>query len=317
MIDISVVIPVYNEEENVARLHSVLKEVMDGTGLTYEIIFVDDGSRDSTGEILEKLQRDDPRLVVISLRRNFGQTAAISAGFDHSRGGVIVTLDGDMQNDPKDIPRLWHEIQECDVVSGWRAERKDPFLSRRVPSAIANWLISWVTGVKLHDYGCTLKAYRKEVVDNIRLYGEMHRFIPAIASWMGVRIKELKVAHHPRRFGRSKYGLGRTVRVLLDLLTVKFLLGYSTKPVQVFGPMGLLVGGAGFLISLYLTLLKIITGAEIGGRPLLLLAVLFIILGGQLILMGLLAEMLVRVYFESQGKSTYVVKRVLGRGDER
>ncbi len=310
-IELSVVIPVLNEEENLPRLYHPLKEALEGMGVAYEIIFVDDGSSDGTPSTLEKLHQDDPDLLVISLRRNFGQTAALSAGFDQARGEVIVTLDGDLQNDPGDIPMLWREVQDCDVVSGWRSPRRDPLLTRRVPSRIANWLISVVTGVKLHDYGCTLKAYRSEVVKNIRLYGEMHRFIPAIASWMGVRMKEVKVTHHPRRYGKSKYTASRTIKVLLDLLTVKFLLGYSTKPAQIFGPMGMAVGGAGALICLYLTLLKLFANQRIGDRPLLILGVLFIILGTQLLLMGLLGEMLVRVYYESQGKPTYVVRRIL------
>lgn len=312
-IDISVVIPVYNEEENIPRLYPQLKEVLEGMGVGYEMVFVDDGSRDRSLDILEDLQRGDPHLIVVSLRRNFGQTAALSAGFDQAQGEVIITSDGDLQNDPGDIPLLWREIQECDVVSGWRFKRKDPFFRRRLPSMIANWLISTITGVRLHDYGCTLKAYRREVVENIRLYGEMHRFIPAIASWMGVRIKEVKVNHRPRRYGSSKYGLSRIIKVILDLITVKFLLGYSTKPAQVFGPPGLIAGGAGFLICLYLTILKLFFGQSIGDRPLLILGVLLIIVGFQLLLMGLLGEMLVRVYFESQDKPTYAIKRVLRR----
>lgn len=310
-IDISVVIPVYNEEENIPRLYPKLKEVLAGMGAGYEMIFVDDGSTDGTGEALEKLHRQDSRVVVVTLRRNFGQTAALSAGFDSSRGQVIVTLDGDLQNDPADIPRLLEEIKDCDLVSGWRTPRQDPFFRRRVPSCVANWLISRITGVKLHDYGCTLKAYRREVVENLRLYGEMHRFIPAVASWMGVTVKEIKVRHRAREFGSSKYGLSRTIKVLLDLVTVKFLLGYSTKPAQVFGPLGLAVGGVGFLISLYLAMLKLAFGQEIGNRPLLILGMLFIILGGQLLLMGLLGEMLVRVYYESQNKPIYAIRRVL------
>lgn len=309
--DLSVVIPLYNEEANVPRLYLRLKDALKEMGVSYEIVFVDDGSSDGTAAALEKLQREDSRLVVVTLRRNFGQTAALSAGFDSSRGEVIVTLDGDLQNDPADIPRLLEEIKDCDLVSGWRTPRQDPFLSRRLPSYVANWLISRITGVKLHDYGCTLKAYRREVVDNLRLYGEMHRFIPAVASWMGVKIKEIKVRHQARQFGSSKYGLSRTIKVLLDLVTVKFLLGYSTKPAQVFGPLGLAVGGAGFLICLYLALVKLAFGQEIGNRPLLILGVLFIILGAQLLLMGLLGEMLVRVYYESQNKPIYAIKRVL------
>lgn len=293
------------------RLYPLLTEALEGTGISYEIIFVDDGSSDGTGKALEEIHRQDSRVVVVTLRRNFGQTAALSAGFDSSQGQVIVTLDGDLQNDPADIPRLLEEIKDCDLVSGWRTPRQDPFFRRRVPSYVANWLISRITGVKLHDYGCTLKAYRREVVENLRLYGEMHRFIPAVASWMGVAIKEIKVRHRAREFGSSKYGLSRTIKVLLDLVTIKFLLGYSTKPAQVFGPLGLAVGGVGFLISLYLAMLKLAFGQEIGNRPLLILGMLFIILGGQLLLMGLLGEMLVRVYYESQNKPIYAIRRVL------
>ena len=274
------------------------------------MIAVDDGSTDETLERLREIARSDPRWTVVSLRRNFGQTAALSAGFDLARGAIVVTLDGDLQNDPADIPLLVAACKTHDVVSGWRAERKDPLLTRRLPSALANWLISVVTAVRLHDYGCTLKAYRREVLKALRLYGEMHRFIPAIASWMGISIAEVKTHHRSRRFGRSKYGLGRTLRVLLDLLTVKFLLSFGTKPIQVFGLLGLAVGGVGGLLGLYLTALKLLYGEQIGGRPLLLMAVLLILLGVQLIGMGLLGEMLARVYHESQGKPIYVVKAI-------
>lgn len=310
-VKLSVVIPVYNEEENVPRLYPLVKETLEGMGQSYEILFVNDGSCDGTSALLDEIQKEDERVVVVHLRRNFGQTAALSAGFDFAQGELVVTMDGDLQNDPGDIPRLCAASKDFDLVSGWRTPRQDPFFRRRLPSVIANWLISRVTGVKLHDYGCTLKAYRREVLTELRLYGEMHRFIPAVASWMGVRIGEIKVRHHPRRYGKSKYGLGRIVKVLLDLLTVKFLLSYSTRPAQMFGPLGLAVGGAGFLISLYLTVLKLVTGAHIGDRPLLMLGILFIILGAQLLLMGFLGELVVRVYYESQGKPIYVVRRVL------
>jgi glycosyltransferase involved in cell wall biosynthesis len=236
----------------------------------------------------------------------------MSAGFDHARGDVIVTLDGDLQNDPADIPRLLTLAKEYDVVSGWRRNRQDPLISRRLPSHLANWLISRVTGIRLHDYGCTLKAYRREVVEHLRLYGEMHRFIPAIASWMGISLTEVETHHRPRRFGRSKYSVARTLRVVLDLITVKFLLSFATKPIQVFGLLGLAATGVGFAIAAYLTVLKLATGAQIGGRPLLLLGALLILVGVQLIVMGLLGEMLVRVYHESQRKPTYMVRRVLG-----
>jgi glycosyltransferase involved in cell wall biosynthesis len=310
---VSIVIPVYNEEESISPLYKAIKDVMEDTGRDYEIIFVDDGSRDGTFSVLADLQRKDSKVVVIGFRRNFGQTAAMAAGFDYAEGDVIITMDADLQNDPCDIPKLLEAIKEYDVVSGWRKDRKDKFFSRRLPSVIANWLISKVTGVYLHDYGCTLKAYRKEVIKNIRLYGEMHRFIPAIADWFGASITEVETTHHPRRFGKSKYGISRTVRVLLDLITVKFLQSFSTRPIHAFGPAGLMLGGIGFLIALYLSYEKIALGLSIGGRPLLLLAVLLIILGVQLVVMGLLGEMLARIYHESQGKKIYVVKRVLGR----
>jgi glycosyltransferase involved in cell wall biosynthesis len=310
---VSIVIPLYNEEESIPHLYGAIKEVMDGTGRAYEIIFVDDGSRDKSFALLSELQKSDKRVVVVGFRRNFGQTAAMAAGFDYAEGEVIVTMDADLQNDPKDIPKLLEASKEYDVVSGWRKNRKDKFLSRRLPSVIANWLISFVTGVALHDYGCTLKAYRSEVIKNIRLYGEMHRFIPAIANWVGATITEVETTHHPRKYGTSKYGISRTVRVILDLITVKFLQSFSTRPIHAFGPAGLLLSGIGFLMALYLSYEKIILGYDIGGRPLLLLAILLLIMGLQLVVMGLLGEMLARVYHESQGKAIYVVKRVLGR----
>ncbi|HCY20224.1 MAG: glycosyl transferase [Deltaproteobacteria bacterium GWC2_42_51] len=308
---VSIIVPVYNEEESVPILYKAIKDVMDDTGLQYEIIFIDDGSADNTFSLLSSIQKIDNNVVVISFRRNFGQTAAMAAGFDYARGEIIVTMDADLQNDPKDIPRLLEKAKEYDVVSGWRKNRKDPFFSRRLPSMIANYLISKVTGVYLHDYGCTLKAYRKEVVKNIRLYGEMHRFIPAIANWIGATFTEEVVGHHHRRFGKSKYGISRTLRVLLDLLTVKFLQSFSTRPIHAFGTPGLVLGGIGFLISLYLTYAKLALGYQIGGRPLLLLAVLLIILGAQLVVMGLLGEMLARVYHESQSKAIYTIRKIL------
>jgi len=273
---------------------------------------VDDGSTDRTLPILEEIQSKDKRVIMLSLRRNFGQTAAFAAGFDLARGDVIVTMDGDLQNDPADIPKLLELIKDNDLVSGWRKKRRDPFFSRRLPSLIANWLISNVTGVKLHDYGCSLKAYRRDVIKNLKLYGEMHRFIPAVASWYGVRVAEVEVHHFPRLRGSTKYGISRTIKVVLDLITVKFLQSFSTKPIQFFGPAGILSGFLGFLISLYLSIDKIFFGKNIGGRPLLLLGALLIIVGIQLIGMGLLGEMLVRVYHESQKKPIYVIKKILG-----
>lgn len=311
---VSIVIPLYNEEDNVEVLHERLREVLDDLGTEYEIIYVDDGSNDRTLSLLEDIQKMDKNILVLSLRRNFGQTAAFAAGFDFARGDVVVTMDGDLQNDPKDIPRLLDVIKDYDLVSGWRKKRKDTFLTRRLPSMIANWLISKVTGVKLHDYGCSLKAYRRDVVKNLRLYGEMHRFIPAVASWYGVRVAEIETAHHPRLRGKSKYGISRTIKVLLDLITVKFLQSFSTKPMQFFGPMGMIFGMAGVGISLYLSIEKLFRGVSIGGRPLLLLGALLIIVGVQFIGMGLLGEMLVRVYHESQKKPIYAIKKILGPG---
>jgi glycosyltransferase involved in cell wall biosynthesis len=308
-----VVIPVYEEEESLPLLYGSLKPVLEGTGRDYEIVFVDDGSKDNSLKVLEEIQKSDDHVVVVAFRRNFGQTPAMAAGFEYATKDVIITMDADMQNDPADIPVLLEKIKGCDVVSGWRKNRQDKFLSRRLPSKMANWLISRVTGVHLHDYGCTLKAYRREVIKNVRLYGEMHRFIPAIASWVGATIEEVETNHHPRRFGTSKYGISRTVRVVLDLITVKFLQSFSTRPIHAFGPIGLLLGFIGFVISLYLSFQKIVLGYDIGGRPLLLLAVLLLILGVQLVFMGLLGEMLARVYHESQGKPIFTIKKVLGR----
>jgi len=313
---VSVVIPLYNEEENIAILHERLKETLDRIGCDYEIIYVDDGSADRTLAGLEKIQAEDKKVVVLSLRRNFGQTAAFAAGFDFARGDIVITMDGDLQNDPADIPKLLDLIKDHDLVSGWRKKRKDAFITRRLPSMLANWIISKVTGVKLHDYGCSLKAYRREVIKNLKLYGEMHRFIPAVASWYGVRVVEVETTHYPRLRGKSKYGLSRTMKVILDLITVKFLQSFSTKPLQFFGPIGLFSGAAGFLISLYLSIEKIFIGKPIGGRPLLLLGVLLIIVGIQLIGMGLLGEMLVRVYHESQRKPIYVIKKIIGAETE-
>ena len=313
---ISVVIPLYNEEENVRELHDRLKAVLDAMGTDYEVLFIDDGSTDSTLQLLQDIQAQDNQVVVLSLRRNFGQTAAFAAGFDYSRGDIIVTMDGDLQNDPNDIPRLIELMKDHDLVSGWRRKRKDPFISRRLPSLMANWLISKVTGVNLHDYGCSLKAYKRDVIKNLKLYGEMHRFIPAVASWYGVRIAEIETTHHPRLRGKSKYGISRTMKVVLDLITVKFLQSFSTKPLQFFGPIGLASGMLGLLISLYLAIEKLLLGKDIGGRPLLLLGALLIIVGIQFIGMGLLGEMMVRVYHETQKKPIYVIKKVIGPGNK-
>lgn len=306
---LSVVVPIYNEEESIPTLYDQLTAALATLDRPYEIIAVDDGSRDRSFALLSERAAQDPRLRVVRFRRNFGQTAAFAAGFDRARGTYIVTIDADLQNDPTDIPRLLDRAAEgYDVVSGWRANRQDPFLNRRLPSQIANGLISWATGVRLHDYGCSLKVYRADVVKNINLYGELHRFIPAIASWQGVAVTEMPVNHHARRYGSSKYGIGRTTRVLLDLITVRFLLSYSTRPMQVFGAFGLLAMLGGTLISLYLVALKLLYNLSIGDRPLLLLGVLLIIVGVQFIGFGLMGELIMRTYYETQHKPIYVVR---------
>ncbi|WP_446009490.1 glycosyltransferase family 2 protein [Candidatus Electrothrix sp.] len=315
---LSVVIPVYNEEENINLLYEELKGVLNSLEHDHEILFVDDGSSDGSLSLLEKIQKQDQHTVVVSFRRNFGQTAAMSAGFDYATGDVIVTMDGDMQNDPHDIPMFLEKMdQGYELVSGWRHDRQDPFLNRRLPSMIANKVISVVTGVHLHDYGCTLKTFRKEITQGIRLYGEMHRFIPAIASGVGGKITEVKANHRSRRFGTSKYGISRTLRVVLDLMTVKFLLSYATRPIHVFGTLGLLSGGSGFLIALIMTIQRMFFDVPMGNRPLLLLAILLILMGMQFIYMGLLGELQVRTYHESQEKPIYVVRKVFGRQDQK
>ncbi len=305
---VSVVIPLHNEEENVVELYNYLKSVMDATYKDdYELLFIDDGSTDKTLDLLEPFDQKDPQVKLLRFRRNFGKAAAWAAGFDHAMGDVIVTIDGDLQNDPKDIPKMVALIGEYDVVNGWRKKRKDPFMIRRFPSIIANRLISKVTGVRLRDYGSGLKAYKSEVIKNINIYGELHRFIPAVANWYGVKIIEIETTHHARRFGQSKYGISRTLMVILDLITVKFLQSFSTKPMQAFGPFGLLCGLSGFAINLYLAFIWF-SGLPIGHRPLLLLGILLVIIGMQLIGMGLLGEMLVSSYHENQRKPLYVLK---------
>lgn len=310
---LSIVIPVYNEEENIEPLYKELKFVLDGLGLDYEIIFVDDGSHDSSWRIIKGFSLNDPRVKGIKFRKNFGQTPAMMAGFHEAEGDVIITMDADRQNDPRDIPKLLTKLEEgYDIVSGWRRHRKDPFITRKLPSMIANWLISKVTGLHLHDYGCTLKAYRSEILKNIELYGQMHRFIPAVASIYGVEVAELEVNHRPRVAGKSKYGLSRTLKVLLDLIALKFLLSYSSRPLHIFGSMGLLSLFLGILSGLYLTYVKYIKYEPIGNRPLLFLTLLLILTGVQLIVLGLLGEMLTRTYHESSGKRIYSIKEKIG-----
>ena len=310
---LSIVIPLYNEEESIPRMYDELTGVLEDYGQPYEIIVVDDGSRDRSFELLKTLHSEDPRLKIIRFRRNFGQTAAFAAGFRQSRGTWVVTMDADLQNDPHDIPKLIAKAEEgYDIVSGWRVNRQDKFLSRRLPSMLANRLISNVTNVQLHDYGCSLKVYHTDVAHGIRLYGEMHRFIPALASRMGVKVAEVPVNHRARQFGKSKYGISRTIRVFLDLLTVRFLLSFDTRPLHVFGALGLLTTGLGVLIGLFLTYVKFGLGQNIGDRPLLWLAVLLVIVGVQFISTGLLAEVMSRTYYESQDKPIYFVREVLG-----
>ena len=313
--DLSLVIPVYNEEENVEPLIGEIETSLAVLGKTYAIVVVDDGSRDATFAKLRSIRGRLAQLKVVRLKRNFGQTAAMAAGLAQAQGAVVILMDGDGQNDPADIPALLRKLDEGnDLVAGWRYNRRDPFLNRRLPSMIANRLISLTTHVKLHDYGCTLKVMRQDVAKNLRLYGEMHRFIPAIAYERGARIAELKVNHRPRLRGKSKYGMTRTLRVVLDLLTVKFLSSYSTRPSHVFGPIGLGSAFLGFVIGLYLTVQKVFFGHNIGARPLLLLAILLIFIGFQFVTMGLLGEMLARTYHESQDRPVYVVGEVLEGG---
>lgn len=314
MTELSLITPVYNEEENLPLLYAAIQQVMQSIGKTWEVIFVDDGSRDKSLAVLETLAKQNPEHVrVVVFRRNFGQTAAITAGVDYAQGDTIILLDADMQNDPADIPLLLAKLDEgYDLVSGWRKDRKDSRLTRTIPSNLANGLISWVTGVHLHDYGCTLKAYRRGALEGFRLYGEMHRFIPVFAHSVGARITEIPVRHHPRKFGVAKYGLERTVKVFLDLFTVKFLLDYSHKPMRLFGGMGVSLIFVSVALLLYLFIRKVFFLIAVLGSPFFQISIMLLILGFQSILMGLIAELLARTYHESQSKPTYTVRTVLG-----
>ncbi len=316
---LSIVIPVHNERESVVPLYQRLKRVLDERPEVYEVIFVDDGSTDGTGDLLQQLADHDPTVVVIQLRRNFGQTAALAAGFDYARGDVIVSLDGDLQHAPEDIPALLEKIEEgYDIVSGWRKDRVDNFWTRRLPSRIANWLMAKLSGVPIHDFGTTFKAYRASVLKDVRLYGELHRFIPALASYYGARITEVPIQNITRPKGRSHYGLGRTFNVLFDMLTIKFLLSYLTRPMHLFGRLGLLGSSSGALILLYLLAYKL-AGHHIMQEhgPLMMAGVLLFLAGGMLFTTGLLGELVMRVYFESQGRRIYAVRRVYTRRSER
>jgi len=314
---VSVVVPLLDEQDNIGPLYEQINQAL-ASKYSYEIIFVDDGSTDESFVILEKMHKANAKVRVIRFRRNFGQTAALAAGFAHSHGQIIVAMDADLQNDPADIPRMIAKLNEgFDVVSGWRKIRHDHVMTRLLPSKIANWLISKITGVKLHDYGCTLKAYRSEVLAETKLYGEMHRFIPALASWSGAKIAEMVVNHRPRTAGAAKYGLGRTWKVVLDLITVKFLGSFSTKPIYIFGSLGLLSAAGSILLGLTVIYQKVNFKTDMSGNPLLILTAVLIIATIQFILMGLLAELLVRTYHESQNRPTYVIKDILEATDRK
>jgi glycosyltransferase involved in cell wall biosynthesis len=314
-VDLSIIVPIFNEEENIADLHTGISTALVGLPLEYEVILVDDGSTDNSYLILKDIAREDKRVKVIRLRRNFGQTAAMAAGFDSATGRVLVPMDGDLQNDPADIPRLMEKIWEgFDVVSGWRKERMDAFVNRKLPSLMANYVISRMTGIKLHDYGCTLKAYRREVIEGINLYGEMHRFVPALASQVGARITEISVNHRHRLHGKSKYGISRTMRVILDLLTVKFLLSYSTKPIQLFGKWGIYTLAAAFLSGGATLYMKLFEHMSMNRNPLFILTAFLLFMGIQFIVLGLLGEVNARTYYEAQGKPIYVVRETVNLG---
>lgn len=315
-LDLSIIAPIYNEEESIPLLISEVHRALDQSGLNFELILVDDGSRDRSFEIMADFARTDEALVIVGLRRNFGQTAALQAGLDCARGRRVVLMDADLQNDPADILAMLAQLdQGYDLVAGWRKDRKDAFINRRLPSMIANKIISVTTKVPLHDYGCTLKAMTREVAKELRLYGEMHRFIPAIANWVGVRVVEMPVNHRARQFGSTKYGIGRTLRVVLDLITVRFMQTYLVRPMQVFGLAGIASGVLGTIICAWLVLQKLMHDQDIGSRPMLLLGVLLIVVGVQLLSLGLVADVLSRTYHESQNKRPYYVRKtIMGQG---
>ena len=315
-VELSVIVPAYNEQESLENLYDELNETLSNK-FDYEIIFIDDGSSDNTFNVLTQIRKNDPKVRVIRFRKNFGQTAALAAGFEHCRGSIIIPLDADGQNDPADIPRLIKKLNEgYDIVSGWRRKRHDNVVTRKLPSRVANWIIARITGVKLHDFGCTLKAYRWESIREIKLYGEMHRFIPALASWGGENVAEMVVNHRPRTTGATKYGLNRTFKVILDLMTIKFLASFSTKPIYVFGGLGVLSILGAFVSGIMVLYHKFVVGLSMNRNPLLFLTGLLVIASIQFILMGLLAELLVRTYHESQGRQIYVIDRILQAGDE-
>jgi glycosyltransferase involved in cell wall biosynthesis len=316
-VNLSIVIPLYNEAENITPLYNEISAAVAGKYREVEIIFINDGSTDDSLKKLKALNQKDQRVKIISFRKNFGQSTAISAGFDYCKGDIVVTLDGDLQNDPADIPRVVEKLQEgYDIVNGWRKHRQDKLFTKKIPSFFGNKLVSFITGVKLNDYGCTLRGFKREVVKNLTLYGEMHRYIPAIASRMGIKSVEIPVNHRPRQFGVSKYGLSRTFRLVLDLISLKYLLSFSHRPLQIFGGLGIIMMAAGFISGLYLTYVKFFLKEAIGGRPLLFFTVLAIFLGFQLITLGLIAEMLTRIYHEGLKKNVYSIREFIGFADE-
>ncbi len=313
-VEISIVIPVYNEEGNILPLYENLQSVLERINKRYEVILVDDGSKDNTFEKLLFVHKKNNKFKIIKFRRNFGQTQAMKAGFEYASGKTIITLDADLQNDPQDIPKILDKMEEgYDIVSGWRKNRKDKTITRKIPSIIANKIISWLFGVKLHDFGCTLKAYRKEVLENIELYGEMHRYIPALASWMGIKVAEIPVNHYPRQSGKAKYGISRTIRVILDIITIKFLLTYSKKPMQIFGLIGMAAAILGTVITIWLIVQRVFFDQPLSTRPLFILSISMIFIGAQLITMGLLGEIMMRTYHEGAGKPTYVIKEIIDK----